>query len=53
MSITSKFVTLVGTRQRFFHDLRALTTYFVFDSWQHLISFMLDEFEPIKTLNSS
>jgi len=32
----------VGTRKRFFHDLRTLTTYFVFDSWQHLISFMLN-----------
>lgn len=43
----------LGTRKRFFHDLRTLTTYFVFASWQHLISFMLDEFEPIRTANSS
>ncbi len=43
----------LGTRKRFFNDLRTLTTYFVFDSWQHLISFMLDEFEPIKAANSS
>ena len=43
----------VGTRKRFFDDLQTLTTYFVFDSWQHLISFMLNEFKPIKTPNSS
>jgi hypothetical protein len=41
------------TRKRFFNDLRTLTTYFVFDSWQHLFSFMLDEFEPIQAANSS
>ena len=44
---------LLGTRKRFFNDLRTLTTYFVFDSWRHLISFMLDEFEPIRPANSS
>lgn len=43
----------IGTRKRFFQDLRALTTYLVFDNWQHLFSFMLEEFEPIKTMNSS
>jgi hypothetical protein len=43
----------LGTRKRFFNDLRALTTYFVFDSWQHLISFMLTEFEPLQPANSS
>jgi hypothetical protein len=43
----------IGTRKRFFQDLRALTTYFVFDRWLHLFSFMLDEFEPLETANSS
>jgi hypothetical protein len=43
----------LGTRKRFFNDLRTLTTYFVFESWQHLISFMLNEFDPIQTANSS
>lgn len=43
----------LGTRKRFFQDLRTLTTYFVFDNWQHLFSFMLEEFEPIKATNSS
>lgn len=37
----------IGTRKRFFQDLRALTTYLIFDNWQHLFSFMLEEFEPI------
>lgn len=45
--------SLLGTRKRFFNDLRTLTTYFVFDSWRHLISFMLDEFDPICHANSS
>lgn len=45
--------SLLGTRKRFFNDLRTLTTYFIFDSWRHLISFMLDEFDPIRPANSS
>lgn len=30
------------TRQTFFDDLRALTRYICFDSWSHLLTFMLD-----------
>ncbi|MHC5824611.1 MAG: ISNCY family transposase, partial [Nostoc sp.] len=45
--------SLLGTRKRFFSDLRTLTTYFIFNSWRHLISFMLDEFDPICLVNSS
>jgi hypothetical protein len=45
--------SLLGTRKRFFNDLRALTTYFIFDSWRHLISFMLNQFDPIRPVNSS
>lgn len=41
-----RFRQLIGTRKRFFADLRTLTTYFVFESWHHLLSFMLDEFDP-------
>jgi hypothetical protein len=48
-----KIRQLLGIRKRFFNDLRTLTTYFVFDSWQHLISFMLNEFDPIQRVNSS
>lgn len=44
---------LLGTRRRFFNDLRTLTTYFVFDSWQHLLDFMLEPFDPLPTANSS
>jgi hypothetical protein len=29
------------TRQTFFDDVRALTRYLCFDSWQHLLEFML------------
>ena len=29
-------------RDRFFHDLKALTQYFLFDSWEALLRFMLD-----------
>jgi hypothetical protein len=44
---------LLGTRIRFFQDLRTLTTYFVFDSWQHLFDFILESFDPLPTTNSS
>lgn len=44
---------LLGTRRRFFQDLRTLTTYFIFDSWQHLLDFMLEQFDPLPTANSS
>ena len=32
-----------GTRKGFFQDLLSLTKYLLFDSWQHLIDFMLSE----------
>jgi hypothetical protein len=32
-----------GTRRGFFQDILSLTKYFVFESWQHLIEFMLDD----------
>ena len=32
-----------GTRQGFFHDIQTLTKYLLFDSWEHLIRFMLDD----------
>lgn len=32
-----------GTRQGFFQDIQSLTKYLLFDSWEHLIQFMLDE----------
>jgi hypothetical protein len=31
----------LGTRQTFFDDIRALTRYLFFDSWEHLLDFMI------------
>lgn len=33
------------TRKTFFGDLRALTRYLYFDSWDHLLTFVLDGLE--------
>lgn len=35
----------LGARQTFFNDVRALTRYFCFDSWQHLLDFMTQQLE--------
>lgn len=35
----------LGTRQTFFNDIRALTRYFIFDSWQALLVFMAERLE--------
>ena len=35
----------LGTRRTFFNDLRALTRYFFFKSWEHLIAFMVEGLE--------
>ena len=32
-----------GTRKGFFQDIVSLTKYFIFDSWEHLIDFMLSD----------
>ena len=32
-----------GTRRGFFQDILSLTKYFLFESWQHLIEFMLGD----------
>jgi hypothetical protein len=39
---------VLARRQTFFEDIRALTRYIVFDSWQHLMDFMIRglELEP-------
>ncbi|SEH05585.1 hypothetical protein [Candidatus Venteria ishoeyi] len=34
--------SLLPSRRTFFEHLRALIQYFLFDSWEHLINFMLD-----------
>ena len=35
----------LAVRRTFFHDLRALTRYMIFNSWQHLFDFMIDGLE--------
>ena len=42
-----------GTRKGFFQDIQTLTKYLLFDSWQYLIDFMLDEPTPTATDNTS
>lgn len=41
------------TRKTFFDDLRALTRYIVFDSWDHLLTFMMEGLELEVPPNSS
>lgn len=43
----------LGSRKSFFDDLRALTKYLLFDSWQHLLTFMLSESAPTLPANTS
>lgn len=43
----------LGSRKSFFEDLRALTKYLLFDSWQHLLTFMLSESTSIQHANTS
>ena len=42
-----------GTRKGFFRDIETLTKYFLFESWQHLLSFMLAELSPEAAVNTS
>jgi len=42
-----------GTRKGFFQDILSLTKYLLFESWQHLIDFMLANSDPVMTPNSS
>jgi hypothetical protein len=44
---------VLARRQTFFDDLRALTRYLVFDSWDHLIDFMLRGLELQSSLDTS
>ena len=41
------------TRQGFFNDIKSLTKYLIFDSWEHLIEFMLDDPMPCATGDTS
>lgn len=42
-----------GTRKGFFQDILTLTKYILFESWQHLLDFMLADSAPNFSLNSS
>lgn len=42
-----------GTRKCFFNDIQALTKYFLFESWQQLVAFMLADSEPNASTNTS
>ena len=41
------------TRKTFFDDLRALTRYLLFESWEHLLTFMIEGLELAVPPNSS
>jgi hypothetical protein len=43
----------LAARQTFFNDVRTLTRYFCFDSWQHLLGFMITQLEPQPKLDTS
>ena len=43
----------LGARQTFFNDIRTLTRYFVFDSWDHLLTFMVQQLEIQPPPNTS
>lgn len=45
--------SMLVTRQTFFNDLRALTRYLWFESWQTLFEFMLSEGKTAEGINSS
>ena len=43
----------LGARQTFFNDIRTLTRYFVFDSWDALLRFMIEQLELEPPPNTS
>lgn len=43
---------VLARRQTFFEDIRALTRYMVFDSWQHLMQFMIRGLELASQLDT-
>ncbi len=42
-----------GTRKGFFQDILSLTKYLLFESWHHLLDFMLDDSVSLCAVNSS
>ena len=43
----------LATRQTFFQDIRVLTRYHLFNSWDALLDFMVTQLELVSDLNSS
>jgi hypothetical protein len=43
----------LATRETFFHDIRALTRYHLFNSWDELLDFMITQLELAPDLDSS
>jgi hypothetical protein len=43
----------LGARQTFFDDIRTLTRYFLFESWDHLLTFMIEQLELEPPPNTS
>ena len=44
---------MLARRQTFFDDIRALTRYMVFDSWEHLMKFMIQGLELQPQIDTS
>jgi hypothetical protein len=42
-----------GTRRGFFQDLLSLTKYLLFEDWQHLLEFLLDDSHPLRAPRSA
>ena len=53
MSHTPYFAKCLARRQTFFEDMRALTRYMVFESWHHLMDFMIKGLKLESKLESS
>jgi hypothetical protein len=43
----------LAVRQTFFNDVRTLTRYLCFDSWPHLLDFMIEQLEILPKLDTS
>jgi hypothetical protein len=43
----------LGARQTFFNDIRTLMRYWVFESWHHLLDFMIQQLELVPPPNTS
>ena len=44
---------VLARRQTFFHDIQALMRYMVFDSWEHLLAFMIRGLELESQVDTS